>query len=65
MTRSRKSRLERSAERITLVKVSHDQRGNFLPYCSFGCHPGVLGYQKAKECIDRKCSHYKIYREEK
>jgi len=62
MTRSRVSRLERQAKKIIDLKVEHDHVGNYLSFCKFGVHPGVLGYQKARECREKGCKHYRILR---
>ena len=63
--RFKKSALELGLTKIHPIKVSHDKKGNYINYCSFGNHYGVIGSVKAKECKDRDCNYYRKYREEK
>lgn len=64
MTRSKKSKLERQSKTIVYYKVTRDDEGNYIPYCRFGNHPGIIGTTKARVCVKRNCRHYSIYREE-
>ena len=66
MTRSRKGKIERIVAKGPLgPKVSHDDDGNFLHYCSYGHHYGVMGeeYVRGKKCVG--CKHHRFYREVK
>jgi len=65
MPRSKKSRLERQSSRFTPIGVKHDDRGNYINYCTFGCHPGIVGDKilQERQCVG--CNHYRRYREEK
>lgn len=57
-------RLEKILTKISPIKVFHDEKGNYLHYCSFGHHYGVIGELKARDCLEKECWHYRKYREE-
>lgn len=64
--KSRKERLlEKILKTITPIKPSSDGNGNYLHYCTYYQHPGVIGADLVKErgCIEKKCHHYRKYRE--
>ncbi|MCK9595730.1 hypothetical protein M0R19_00910 [Candidatus Pacearchaeota archaeon] len=64
MTRSKKAKLENSLTRITSFEFNKDRYGNYILYCNYYCHRGVVGSIKAEECINKGCKHYIIFREE-
>lgn len=63
MTRSKKSKLERILGKITSVQLSTDRIGKYLSYCSFGYHSGILDREKARDCINKGCWHYRRFYE--
>ena len=64
MTRSKKSKMERILSKGPIpIKVSHDDKGNFLYYCTYGVHYGVLGNAKGKGCEEKNCYHLRKLRE--
>lgn len=40
-----------------------DEAGEYFLYCNYHCHKGFVRKDKAKECMNKKCWHYTIYRE--
>lgn len=63
MSRSKKSKLERNAQKITLIKMSRDKQGRYISYCDYGNHLGVIGEKKALGCRQRQCNYYMRLRE--
>lgn len=56
---SKKSKLSRILDFLP----SADDEGKFIDYCSYRWHSGILHRRKAEICIERKCYHYRKYRE--
>ena len=65
MSRSRKAVLKRNLTRIFLIKPKIDTRGEYIPYCDNYHHRGVIGNGKARECEERGCMYYRVFREER
>jgi hypothetical protein len=66
MSRSRKRNLmEINLSRIFLTKLKLDSRGEYIPYCDYYEHRGVIGNSKSRECEQRACEHYRVFREER
>lgn len=43
--------------RVAKVSLSVDSIGEYVPYCTFSCHRGVILNEKV--CVDRDCNHYR------
>lgn len=56
-----KKRLEAIAKAITPLILENEGNKNYLHYCSYHSHPGILGknYMEKKGCLERECTHYK------
>ena len=66
MSRVRKSLLEeRNLTRIFLLKLKTDRNGEYISYCYYHRHKGIIGNSKARECEERICIHYRVFREER
>ena len=63
MMRSIKEILEKNLTRTFLLRLRADSNGEYIPYCDFRGHPQIVGYKKARECEERKCIHYRLFRE--
>jgi hypothetical protein len=62
-THSRKeSRLDKLANKIIPLIPSRDNKGEYVPYCTFRFHKGVIGNKKAIRCQEYNCDYfYKLY----
>jgi hypothetical protein len=73
MTRAEESNLECKCEvirlednfRIFILPLSEDKIGKYIPYCSLRYHRGIIEKESEKKCLNRKCKHYKVFREDK
>ena len=59
MTKKRFPKLKATQleSRVAKVNVSVDSTGEYIPYCTFFCHRGVILNESV--CKDRDCKHYK------
>lgn len=59
MRKKRFSKLKASQleSRVAKVSLSVDSIGEYMPYCTFVCHRGVILNESV--CRDRECKHYK------
>jgi len=64
MSRTKKSILERNLKRIFLLALQADKEGELIVYCNYPQHRGIVGNGKAKECIEKGCNYYRIFRED-
>jgi len=58
MVRSRKTKLERMAERIIPFELEGEGDEKFISYCSYPYHEGIIGPRRAEQCRKMKCSHH-------
>ena len=57
-------RLEKKLGGIFQISPSTDRSSRqFLHYCDYYRHRGVLNPDKAKKCVNRGCKHYTRYYE--
>jgi hypothetical protein len=51
--------------RIIRYEVRVDERGQFIPYCAYWRHPGVIKTQNINACMERGCKYFQRMRFEK
>ena len=55
----------RNGNKIIRGKALEDQIGQYIPYCTFEIHEGIVRYSQYKICEKRDCEHYIKFRPEK
>ena len=63
--RVKRAILKTNLDKIFLSNLKSDLRGEYIPFCDYYRHRGILGNNKAKICEERRCEHYRIFREER
>ena len=69
MTRNKRSKPRAHSLEVNLTRTypmmpNKDEQGNYIAYCDYRFHPGVIIPGRIKTCNNKGCEHYKIYREE-